>query len=192
MDEVGQNDVRRGVQLLILRQNISCCQELVALMADQELVVGVVRVGKNFLVAEVTEVRDALHLGAGVLGNELRQRGHDGCGLETKQQPVASDHVRAPEDKVRGSLERINDGELMRLVVHARRGDGVPNHETCVGLGPQIQDNLAVFLILQRIRKCIEQNTFRFDVIHRLQVLVRFLRPQGFELHHLRRHWRRR
>lgn len=185
MDEVRQLDVRSGVQLLVFRQHEASGQELVALVTHDELVVREVRVSVHSLVAEVTDVGDALHVRAVVTRHEVRERRDDRGTLETGEDPVARRHVGRAKDEVGGGLDGVNEAELVRLVGHAARGDGVPDDEASVSSCTQLHDHLAVFLVLQRVGEGVQEDRLGADVVHAAEVLVSFLSPTSLELQHL-------
>ena len=82
MEEVRKHDVRSGIELLVLSQDVACTEELVTLMANEELVGRIVRISEDLLVTQVTDVGDALHLNAVVTRHEVRQRGNNGGSLK--------------------------------------------------------------------------------------------------------------
>lgn len=190
MQEVRQDHVRRGVELLVLSEHIPRYEELVALVSDQELVVGIVRVSEHLLAGEVADVGDALHLGRVALADELWQRLDDRGELQAGEDPVSGRHVGGAEDQVRAGRDRVDDGELVGLVVDAGWGSRVPGDHASVSAGAQVVDDLTVLLVLQGVRQGVEQDRLSLDVVHRLQVLVGLLRPDGLQLQDLRSHGR--
>jgi len=155
-------------------------------VANEELVGRIVRISEDLLVAEVTDVGDALHLNAVVTRHEVRQRGNNGGGLEAEQRPVTSNHVRRTKDEVGGSLHSINERVLVGLVVDVRGRRSIPGNETSVSTGTQVEDDLTMLLILKRVGDGVEQNRLSADVVHRGEVLISFLGPHGLQLHYLR------
>ena len=188
MEEIRKHDVRSGIELLVLSQHVAGAQELVALMANEELIGRIVRISEDLLVTQVTDVGNALHLNAVVTWHKVRQRGNNGGGLKAEQRPVTSNHVRRTKDEVGGSLHRINERVLVGLVVDARGRRSVPSNETSISTSTQIKDDLTVLLVLKRVGDSVEQNGLSADVVHRGEILISFLRPDGLQLHNLCSH----